>query len=839
MNKSLLLAGLMLLAGLANPFLPLLGAPAAASTVVNAPGHELLNLGNPCNAQGAPGGLAANPALRDLYYATANNTTIHRVRSTVTWATTCVHFTWAAGQGNAWTSLVWDPVRSVLWGARNNTADVYKISLNNACTTVCAYTPVKWFTHNQANANALAIIGNDLYVAAAGGPTFTRYPGAAALGAAPASPVRDPPVTPFAFPGGIRALANYGGSLWVLDSSNNADAYTVGGLGWTRQVWLHDMYHDTFHQHYDYAIQQPSDMAFDAPTFSPDGAIWVTQRVEYSFDYCASNCTYFVCDVYGTNENGEQYCVSGHTVDPPGDPVMVRVTALYPTLEAHRVPATPCNGPNTCPCPTPAPAFTANPPAKTVHVRGAVVDPSYVTPYPVFFRGPATFQLSVANAQNPVLWVAQDGVDILGPLATTTQTITFPATDPIWGQRGLHHLQMRIFDRATGCMATGPLVPFWVDDPTLRSFAQALRVEGNLPANAVLQTSPMDPADDLAGHEDGMVLDRTNPAPAALTAQVLPAEAEHGLLASPVQFTARARTGTELVAASVDLAALCAGATSGNPNCASLPTAAALLRGMDSDVRVDAFPLATQFASNRGFALHDAPPIALGCTDLSGLPGYAPQNGGCRVSIGAFFLELSQERVNQGPLWAERSFVPLRAGIDNGVVQAEVVLGQVYAGISLAGRGPLAGPPGAMVGTGDYGFPTDAPATPAAGPVLANGAYAGSFLGGDRADAFRVFANPGENVTIAVVPGHRVAASLEPLPTLPSTLVGVRTYQVTLTDPTGAVRNQTSATTGMLPQAFSFKADIVGHWGVRIDRLDSGVERATYGVVADVHDLPP
>lgn len=835
-SKSLLLASALLFAGLLNPLAPMLAQDAAA-TGTSTTGHELRDFGNPCNAWGVPGGIAANAAARQVFYGGRNNTTIFRLTHNAAFTTlTCSWFTWAAGQGNGWSSLAFG--NGVLWGTRNGTAEVWRIPLPTCAQgATCAYTPVKWLTAPGADARGLAIPGTDIVTAPLGGSTFYRYANAATGTVPPVAPT-PAAIAPLGFaPDGIRGLANFGGALFVLDQGHDVRTYAPSGLGSMGRFWVHDQVHSNFHQHEDQGLWDPLfELAFDATAFAPKGAVWVTQEEFRVESRCLSGCLPPPCLRYETTESGTQYCVQFGT-DPDGPAQVESVSFPYPTVEAHEAPRAPCTGPEfTCQCAAPEPVVVATGPQATYHVRGTPVSPPSPTPYPVFYRGPATLTAAIqGNAPDPLLWMVLDGQPLYSAVPASSIAHTILPTDPLWQQRGLHTWHVYGFDRAQACFIGGPLERFWVEDPVLRSHAQALRVEGNLPAHLVAQTPVMAPADDLAGAESGLVLDRTNPAPLAVDAELLGAHAEHGLLQGPDRFIARASASIERVAVGLDLAGLCALATGNDPACAPLPSVQRSLEGMRDSVLVEAWPLANQWDTLRDFQLHNSPAVATTCQDLQGLPGFSWRSGpGCQVAVNQHLtVEYNIETIRSGPTWAERTFVPLRIVVDNGALLGEVVVGEVYAGISLSGAARLLGPPGTMPGEGDYQFPGDAPAS--GGPLLGPGAHHGFFEGADIADSFRFTASQGDEVRLVISPGHRAQVTLEPLPTPPAALAQLRELRVTVYDSAGAAVAAAATTPANLPQVFATVAPATGDFRVVVERLDPGELRATYGVALQVN----
>ncbi|MCA1813397.1 MAG: hypothetical protein LC624_05540, partial [Halobacteriales archaeon] len=486
-----------------------------------------------------------------------------------------------------------------------------------------------------------------------------------------------------------------------------------------------------------------------------------------------------------------------------------------------------------CACPTiPAPTFVA--PTSQIYVRGQPTGTA--SPMPLLVQGQLSVVAKPATGKQVILTgLSQTVTSAVGVNASLTLN---SASVP----RGVQTFLARSID-AQSCTSPQVRLDVFVEQPVLKTWAQALRVQGNIPLNLVLGSVPVAPADTLRGSEDSVVADPQMAAPLALVAHALSAQAEHGPVAGAENLLhADASAGLLDAQGTLDLAALCADLT-GQAACATLPTVQldhALLEGQataDMQLMTATGSAGSGKLVGKGFTAigangerHsiDSCPLTAHVAVLPGGPSNdVPTPVACVTTIGPLTIQFSELRTADQPLAHEAWADALHITVAQGPFAGEVRIGSAYAGISLGGASLLQGPP-TTLRPDDFGTGADAPSGIGQGPLLADGAYSGAFAGADRADAFRASTAAGEKLKVTLLPAHKVGLGLNPLPTLPNPDAAPRLVHIALYDPLGVQRDTSLVTAPAERASVEINADVAGAWSIVLTRTDHLDEPAPY-----------
>lgn len=806
--------------------------------------------GNPCNAKGPAGGLAANEAGR-LYYGVRNQTRIWIQRSVVsaTLPPLCLGSLVPAVSGSAgWSSLAYDATHAAirLWGVRaDSSGDVYGMSLTGAV--------LARFNHPGATGVAKDESASGHLLVATGSGTIARYAIAPATGT---HPYAVSPAGTTSLPHGARAIAPWSGALLGVEG------YTVrnyDGAGTPLGLELAPGYNyvDAWYQ-----VQRASfwygDVAFDTASYAGRGALWIMEQT--GGPVCVANCPIYTCAEYEGSTCLRWIC--SQNCDPAGWTIVTQYAPSVRAIEVVRrcadgttpAPTAPC----LCRAPVPRPTFTS--PSPEIHVRGA---PTGTPASPATLLGGALAVTATGGAPT-------HRVTLAGPAsgATGMGAATLVADASALG-RGTFTFRASLFDVATNCQGGTAEIRVRVENPELRTFAQALRVEGNVPLNLVLASVPVAPLDTLAGAESAVVADPASAsARHSIAARALEAAAAHAPVpGNELALAAEASARALGLAGSIDLAGLCLDLTA-DPACAALPQLALDEEILAASARVDASlatlslsPIASVNTASgdaiaratipaqpvKARATHAIAPCPLAAdahvaTNVNGLgaPVSTPPSGTpCSATIGPFTVTLADTRATQtSPLAAEARATAVRITIAQGPYAGEIAIADAYAGITLDARAaPLSGPVRALDAPNDYATGADAPATSAGASDLQPGAYAGAFAGDDRADAFTVTTAPGKKLKVVLTPAHRVGAYATPAPTLPDVESAPRLIRLELRDPFGVLRDVSSIAVSAHPAEVELNVDETGAWSLTAVREDALVERAPYTIAISLTDV--
>lgn len=794
-------------------------------------GDIVASVGNPCSASlGAGTGIAVkeNGANGIAYYASQNQSKIHFFKTAAPY--TCQGSITPAGlpANNGWNALAYDAYHASvrLWAARNNSGTVYGLTLAGAVVT-------SFTAPGATNVYGLAVdeaVPHHLFVAT-GSTTVLRYD------VSTPTPTAQAPAT-FAY--GVAHLAAWGGALLTSDGVDNVrNAKPTGqwlGLLLHAGQPTQDPWWQTGRNLHYY-----NDMAFDEQTIpiANGGILWT---IDTSGGWrCVQFCPVGGCLLYEGPDCIQWGCVQN--CDPAQEVWAYQIQPSIRSYEVRRAcPTGVVVAPGAeCPCkqPLPAPVFTS--PTNFIHLRGSPASPS---PMPIIVQGSA---LVTATGSSPSHEIKLTGPGVAGPTVTGFGAATAAPVVASATPRGAYTYTATLWDGAVGCRGGSANLTVWVEDPTTRTAAQGIRVEGNIPLHLVAGSIRAEPMDDLRGTENATVMDRSSDASLAYDALVFEANATHGpRVGQELVLDASARAVAIDVSGSFDLATLCFDLTA-DPGCAVLPTLLLSEDDLRAYAQVELTMVNPTTWTNAWTSLHSdkistagatastsTPPCPTDVLVRATYPPYAASYNyatgqGCVIAAGGIVVTFAESWQRSGPLFAEAYANAMRIHVTTGIHKGEIVIAEAYAASSLNGSAWFAGVPQFVAKPDDYQTGADAPAT--GGATLLPGAYAGAFSGADRKDAFKVDVSIGEKLRVLIDPAHRAAAMAAPLPTLPAGHVAPRLLRVTLIDPNGVVRDTSHL--GVLdahPAQVELNVDITDTWSILVERLDTRDELAPYTV---------
>ncbi|MCA1812399.1 MAG: hypothetical protein LC624_00420 [Halobacteriales archaeon] len=801
--------------------------------------------GNPCGITGLPGGVAVKQAgaASRLFYATNSTKNISMANALVTstYAPACSALVPGVPGASGWGQLAYDATRNLLWGARADHSGTV-VGMTMAGTVVATFSgPVsdpQGITIDEASPGA-----HDMLIAwgAQSVPRYTVSP--ATAGAASYTVTRQ--AQDLVLPDRAYHLAAWQGALLASDSSwgGTVRNYNMNGVPLGLSFAPGYDWVDPWFQHQRSALGVYA-MAFDAQTYAPKGALWTYDIQGYSI--CVENChVYGPCPMEGGVCIGPAPCIANCNLTERYE------TTYFPYLRAFEVVrkcpdgSTPAPAAS-CPCPSvPAPTFLA--PDSKVYIRG-VATTTPANP-PLAVQGTLT-----ATAQGRAI----DRVTMWGAPGTTSSPYAGAPADIVFDTaqlpRGGYTVNAQSFDTQSNCLGPVAQKALFLEDPTLRTFAQALHVEGNVPLHVVAGTIAVRPADDLLGQESAVVADPHQAGDVQFDADLLLADAAHGPVPGAEQhLVADAAARFAHVDADVQLDQLCYDLTA-QAACLALPrvTLREDVMGSDAHAQMDLVSAAgsassttdmdrgaeavTSSATAPGFSTHGVTPCPFTAQAVVQPPaslapiGVGPVSPGvpCTISAGGITATFNDVGQRNGALFHEAWATVLHVTIQEGPYRGEILLGTSYAGISLGGASLLQGPPGSFRGEDDFGTGGDVAGARNSGPVLAEGAYSGSFEGSDRADAFQALVTQGHKLKVALLPAHRLSLALDPLPTLPAAGLAPRFVHMDLYDPAGVLRDSTVLAAPAEQAEVELNVDVDGLWSVVLTRTDHLLETAPY-----------
>lgn len=824
-------------------------APSAAAVENGDPfmsGASTVSPGNPCGLTGRAGGVSVNPVAKRVFYTSRASASIANMSDLTPFGCTLVP-TSVSGVGG-WSAIAYDAWHAQVrfWVA--NGTKVYGLSGAGALAKgpLDVGADVASLTMDSAT--------QDLVVLTAGASFVKRY-GTSTLASTATVTFGTVPKT----------LTGWEGGYLTGDASQYVRLLDPAGGHTGLSFRPHTNHQDEFYQPYQ-MVQPFLQIALDTGGYAPRNALWTLQ--ESTSIQCVANCPpspVYECVRYEGTTCLERKCVQHCTYTGPPP---TTVTTFAPSLRAFEVfrpcppPALawqPC-GPNPCAgVVPPIPTFVE--PQQGAYVRGefrssfpglGVIGYGGVVPVRVTDAGGlAGKTITVTGLPAPLQTV---GVDAVGALDARTQP------------RGHYTLFASITDEK-GCHTRNDTVTVYLADPVLRSSAQNLRVQGNLPLHLVTGTLPAAPADTLAGNERFDLVGPFASQPLQTDAEAFSAQARHGPYEGAEHvLVAEANTAARRTSGFIHLSKLCYDLT-GQFACNSLPLVMTAHSGADltsyasvwmvprqgyvsayggAGGAADTFVVATQDVDLAGGAVawYDGVGVFADArafnTPIFSAGPYEPLPLTDEYHVGDFHAYIGKVETVTGPFHAEVTASVLRVVVDRHDVKGEIVFGESYAGISIDGASLLQGPPRLLVPQDDFETGADAPATASGATTLTSGAYAGSFEGTDRADAFVVDAWPGEKVKVVLQQAHRATVLATPLPMLPATDVAPRYMRLTLLDPLGNVRDSSFLAVDAHPAEVELNVDDAGSWTVLVERTDARTETAPYALalaVAPVHAL--
>lgn len=845
-GRSVLLALLLALGAVTViPTIP--NAAADGGDVLRDAGNNILTPGNPCNAQGPHGGVAVNGAAGRLYYTTRDDAIVHVTTTTAPF--TCVgSFPVAGVPGTVgFRRLAYDAFSvypsGLLWAVPDDgSGRAYGIRLDTMTVVTSYQHPT-----GAVDLNGIAVEQVSPYrnIAAAAWSSIARYfdDNGNDLGA----------VTLATVPGGVRGLATWSGALLAGDAGYTLRFHDASGVDSGRSFRPHLDYVDEFYQPAKtFSSYWWDDVALDAVSYAGSGKVALFTIQGFAFSVCVDNCPSNVCDQWdneGRCIHTVPYCdgVPGACTGPP----VYEPGGFSITIRAHQVPVDPacpdplddCAASDPCDPPSLAPVLVQVAPLARVYVEDQDTGAPHV---PALAYGDAI----TLRFTDPAGTVGKS-LEISGPIPGLPVTLPGPGGDWTYplslasAAPGIHTLTAVSTDTTDPCAPpTAVAFRLQVAKPYLESYAQNVRVSGNLPTDLVIGTAPQDPQQILLGREylriagwqGALVVPNTATvfAQVPASAEAVSALAEYAPApGGPVVAASHARTEVADLFVGPGNGAFCPAP----PNlCGAFGTpgvqADLLVTDSVATVNVDTLAPTTQTESvvMTGLAL-DA------CDVLLLLVGSC--EAGVDTAAGSVEVFAHERWTREGRGWAEAYANLARITIDAPPWRGEIVLGESYAAASVVGTAPLLGRPAFMEDPHDYGLGIDAPAT--GGPNLAPGAYSGMFLGADTEDAFRVTAAPLEKIQVVLSPAHRAESYADTVPTPPTGQVTPRRLVLELRDPAGNLRDSTFVafpqSANARPAKVELNVDVAGDWRVVVKRLDTGEEHAYYGIAVAVTPL--
>ncbi len=828
----------------------LLVAALLASGVTAHDGDRLSNAsggiiwpGNPCQnqgAQGLAGGVAVDEANGRLYYSLADD---HRIfQTSTTPGFTCQSvLTAPTAPAVGFTRLAFDPFHGasgILWAAP---ADQSGTVLGLNPTTMAVVQTLSHAAGAGSDIVGLAVEEQPPYrihVAWEGSTSIERF---SAAGAAAGS------ITLNGLLGDLVSLSGWGDDLLAGDSSQWIRHHELNGQSAGRAYRPHNDYIDEFFQPRFYNDWGHQDTALDQLSYAGQSKAALFTSNQVSYNVCVENCPVTQCVQYGP-----EGCIQWQTTCPSGDCTNPTYQLRqFPQIRAYEVcigtePSDDCVPTDPC---DPEPLWI-DPvlPQSHVYIRGT--DTGTVTGLPLAIQSDLPLRLEDPSGYVDKQW------QITGPVPGLPLTINAAPVDIQLDTSGMaagqYTVTARLTHTSSPCTPDDVIdIPFLVGDPYLASAAQNVRIEGNIPIDLVAGTIRQEPFDHLIGREQlNVATGHVNLLLPPTQAKALDALAHHEPRPG-AEWIAQAHADTDAVALeNVDLRGLCL-AVVPLATCNQLPgpTDYGLLH-TEADAAVNLLTGSVAFASSKVKLVASPVNTADECDDLSvafnvalqpPLPPIAVyQNCPSVIPVApGFTIYLNEDWTNVGQDYAEAYANIARIEIDIHPYRGHIILGESWAGASLAGPDVFIGVPPGIDVQDDFDTGSDAPSS--FGPVLGQGVYSGHFLGQDRNDAFQVNAAPGDRLRVALDPSHRVQRELATLPTPPASQTTPRLIQMELLDASGVVRDSTRmgfpALADARPDEVVLNVDGPGPWRIELTRLDNGVERAPYTITVDIEQV--